>query len=140
MINSLVLLSASMFFQAAGPTRLPEAQVAIPPTAVAAVRVTFPDGTSRYVQFSGAFTIDQSTTPWTLKVSVPAPLPLVQEKLTRNGDGTWNLSRLVTGAIVITRNGLTMFAGQDFTISGTIVTFTAAQGSLNTDTILAMYQ
>lgn len=86
--------------------------------------------------------VDKSQSTWAINAASGGgqSLPIKISALSRNADGTWQIPTAPQAQPIITRNGLVMLPAIDYTISGQVVTFTAAQGSLATDIVGALYQ
>ena len=126
------------------PTRLKDVQetTTSAPFTSPAIKVLQTNGSTVYAVLGTGIVLDTTTTPPMLRVavSVTAPTPLTVEEAARQADGTYRLGHVPTGNVQIYRNGLAMSPGRDVTVTGQTVTFTPAQGSLQDDIILAVYQ
>ena len=125
------------------PTRLPDAQVAAPPTTFTAIQVVTPTG-KVLVQPDASIVINLTATPPTIRAVTAAA---VQERLERfvvsaSGQNIFSVaSAPATGTLLkVYRNGLLQWENVDYSVAGSTVTFLPAQGTAPGDYIQVVYR
>ncbi len=83
------------------------------------------DGTRAIAVLDSSLTLDESTSPPTLRAKVPSTRDVWGETLTATGTmPTWTLNTApLTGTLRLHLNGIRLTAGVDYTIAGSVITF-----------------